>query len=112
MMAKPLTARQAEVLEIICESIGERGIAPTLAEIGLRMGGISRVSVLDHLRALERKGAIAREPRLARSITVLDEKFRCEFDLALKLADALLENARLRAENEELRTTLGIREEA
>jgi len=39
------------------------------------VGGISRPSVLDHLRALERKGAIRRKPRESRAIEVLDRDY-------------------------------------
>ena len=68
----PYTEKQHLALEIIRQTIEERGIAPTLEEIGFEMGGITRVAVLDHLRALERKGAIRRKAREARSIVILD----------------------------------------
>ncbi|MEE8105165.1 MAG: transcriptional repressor LexA [Planctomycetota bacterium] len=70
------TARQRETLECIRDSLIERGIAPTLGELAEQLGGIARVSVLDHLRALERKGAIARKARESRAIEILDEEFR------------------------------------
>jgi repressor LexA len=66
------TVRQQQVLEFVRATLEERGIAPTLEEIATDLGGISRVSVLDHLRALERKGAIRRKQREARAITILD----------------------------------------
>jgi repressor LexA len=69
------TAKQREVLKIIRRSVEERGIAPTLGEIGDELGGITRVAVLDHLRALERKGAIRRRPRERRAIVILDPDF-------------------------------------
>ena len=69
------TARQHEVLDFIRRTQEERGIAPTLEEIGAELGGISRVSVLDHLRALERKGAIRRKARESRAIEILDREF-------------------------------------
>jgi repressor LexA len=69
------TAKQREVLKIIRRSVEERGIAPTLGEIGAELGGITRVAVLDHLRALERKGAIRRRPRERRAIEILDPDF-------------------------------------
>ena len=70
------TEKQHLALEIIRQTIEERGFAPTLEEIGFEMGGITRVAVLDHLRALERKGAIRRKPREARSIEILDPDHR------------------------------------
>jgi len=69
------TARQRQVLEFIRATIDERGIAPTLEEIATDLGGISRVSALDHLRALERKGAIRRRARERRAIEILDPEF-------------------------------------
>lgn len=75
-MRRTYTARQQEVLEVIRDTILERRIAPTLEEIGEELGGITRVAVLDHLRALERKGAIRRRPRESRAIEILDPEYR------------------------------------
>jgi repressor LexA len=70
------TERQQQVLQFVRSTLEERGIAPTLEEIATDLGGISRVSVLDHLRALERKGAIKRRQREARAIEILDPDYR------------------------------------
>jgi len=69
------TVKQQRVLEIVRDTIVERGLAPTLEEIGGHMGGISRVAVLDHLRALERKGAVKRKPRESRAIEIIDPDY-------------------------------------
>ena len=69
------TVRQREVLLFIKATLEERGVAPTLEEIGESLGGITRVAVLDHLRALERKNAIRRRSREARAIEVLDRDY-------------------------------------
>ena len=69
------TERQRDVMESIQRCVEERGIAPTLEEIGQELGGISRVAVLDHLRALEKKSAIRRRSREARAIEILDPAF-------------------------------------
>ncbi|MHC4956161.1 MAG: transcriptional repressor LexA [Planctomycetota bacterium] len=69
------TVKQQRTLEIVRDMLIDRGLAPTLEEIGSQMGGISRVAVLDHLRALERKGAIRRRPRESRAIEILDPKY-------------------------------------
>jgi repressor LexA len=69
------TVRQRDVLLFIKATLEERGIAPTLEEIGESLGGITRVAVLDHLRALERKGAIKRRFREARAIEILDRDY-------------------------------------
>src|SRR5438067_7122916 len=66
-----LTARQKEVLEFIQESISGRGYPPTLREIGERMGIRSTNGVNDHLKALEKKGYLAREDLKSRALRPL-----------------------------------------
>ncbi len=66
-----LTDRQKEVLEFIQESIGNRGYPPTLREIGERMGIRSTNGVNDHLKALEKKGYLAREDLKSRALRPL-----------------------------------------
>ncbi|MDZ7684145.1 MAG: hypothetical protein U5O39_03365 [Gammaproteobacteria bacterium] len=67
----PLTRRQREVLEFIVDHIDRRGWPPTCLEIaeGLSIG--SQNAVRDHCARLDRKGAIARSPGVARGIRVL-----------------------------------------
>ncbi|MHC4933408.1 MAG: transcriptional repressor LexA, partial [Planctomycetota bacterium] len=69
------TAKQRQVLQFIRRSFEDLGIAPTLEEIAYELGGITRVAVLDHLRALERKGAIQRRARECRAIEILDPDY-------------------------------------
>src|SRR5262245_35760581 len=66
-----LTDRQKEVLEFIQESISGRGYPPTLREIGERMGIRSTNGVNDHLKALEKKGYLAREDLKSRALRPL-----------------------------------------
>src|ERR1700754_4773539 len=63
-----LTDRQQQVLKYIKDSITDRGYPPTLREIGARMGIRSTNGVNDHLRALERKGYLAREDMKSRAL--------------------------------------------
>src|SRR5436190_24206805 len=63
-----LTDRQKEVLEFIQESIVGRGYPPTLREIGERLGIRSTNGVNDHLKALEKKGYLAREDLKSRAL--------------------------------------------
>src|ERR1043165_7912631 len=63
-----LTQRQEMVLQYIESSITERGYPPTLREIGNFMGIRSTNGVNDHLRALERKGYLAREDMKSRAL--------------------------------------------
>jgi repressor LexA len=67
-----LTRRQQMVLDFIKSSIDERGYPPTLREIGRHMGIRSTNGVNDHLRALERKGYLAREDMKSRALRPMD----------------------------------------
>jgi len=71
-MSEPgLTDRQKEVLEFIQRSIDGRGYPPTLREIGEHMGIRSTNGVNDHLKALEKKGYLAREDLKSRALRPL-----------------------------------------
>lgn len=65
-----LTSRQREVLEVIRESMGERGYPPSLREIGGAIGLTSTSSVSHHLRALQRAGYLRRDSGRARTVEV------------------------------------------
>jgi repressor LexA len=57
-MSEPLTERQTEILRLIRELTEVSGFPPTRAEIAERMGFRSVNAAEQHLRALERKGAL------------------------------------------------------
>ncbi|MBL8898364.1 MAG: transcriptional repressor LexA [Planctomycetes bacterium] len=65
-----LTPKQLSILRFIQEYFDERGIAPTLDEIAEHCG-VNKVTIHGHLVELEKKGAVVREPRMARSIRVV-----------------------------------------
>ncbi len=74
MMSEPkLTARQRQVYEYIREKILHRGYGPTVREIGEQFSIRSPNGVVCHLRALERKGLISRQPNKSRAIELLRE---------------------------------------
>ncbi len=58
---KELTSRQQQLLTFIGEHLAEVGYPPTIREMADHMGIRSTNGVSDHLKALERKGYIARE---------------------------------------------------
>ena len=69
-----LTRRQAHVLEFIREFIRDHGYSPTLEEVG-EMLGVNRVTIFEHVRALESKNWIRTRKHCSRSIEVVpDEK--------------------------------------
>ncbi|CAN5190067.1 transcriptional repressor LexA [soil metagenome] len=67
-----LTPRQRDVLALIQEVITETGLPPTRAEIATALGFRSANSAEEHLRALERKGAIRLMPGTSRGIQLKD----------------------------------------
>lgn len=71
-MARPLTKRQAAILQFIAQTIQDQGYPPTLAEIGAHFGIRSTNGVTDHLVALERKGYLTRSSK-ARSLHVTEK---------------------------------------
>ena len=68
-----LTPRQTEILDLIRESIAERGSPPTRAEIAAAFGFRSPNAAEEHLKALARKGAIELLPGSSRGIRLLEE---------------------------------------
>jgi repressor LexA len=56
--AEPLTERQGEILKLIRDLTESSGFPPTRAEIAAKMGFRSVNAAEQHLRALERKGAL------------------------------------------------------
>jgi repressor LexA len=67
---KDLTPRQAEILQLIREAIESSGFPPTRADICRVLGFRSPNAAEEHLRALERKGAIEILDGTARGIVL------------------------------------------
>jgi repressor LexA len=67
-----LTERQSEILKLIRELTEVSGFPPTRAEIAERMGFRSVNAAEQHLRALEKKGAIEISAGASRGIRVRD----------------------------------------
>lgn len=63
-----LTARQAQVLELIKSHIDDTGYPPTRADIARELGFRSPNAAEEHLKALARKGAIEIIPGASRGI--------------------------------------------
>jgi repressor LexA len=68
-----LTQRQLEVYEFIRDKIQNRGYGPTVREIGEQFEIKSPNGVMCHLKALEKKGLIIREPNMSRAIQISPE---------------------------------------
>lgn len=68
-----LTVRQREIYEFIRGKIQNRGYGPTVREIGIEFKIKSPNGVMCHLKALQKKGLIHREPNMSRAIQLLDD---------------------------------------
>ncbi|RLA47535.1 MAG: LexA repressor [Gammaproteobacteria bacterium] len=70
-MTQGLTARQAQILELIQQSIAESGYPPTRAEIAKKFGFRSANAAEEHLRALARKGFVEITKGASRGIRLI-----------------------------------------
>jgi len=70
MSAAP-TLRQMEIAEFLSAELQRRGVMPTQREIANRFQFASVNSVRSHIRLMERKGMLAREPGKARSLRLI-----------------------------------------
>ena len=68
------TDRQIAIMEFLQRFRRMRGVSPTLEEIAESFG-VSKVTVYDHVRQLEKKGALRKEPHKARALQILDPNF-------------------------------------
>ncbi len=68
-----LTERQQEILLYIKEQVREKGYPPSVREIGDAVGLRSSSTVHGHLKRLESKGYIRRDPTKPRAIEILDD---------------------------------------
>lgn len=69
-MAAGITKRQQSVLDCIEDCIREKGYGPTVRELCQSLGLSSPSTVHVHLKALENKGFIKRDPLKSRSIAL------------------------------------------
>jgi len=71
-LKKELTDRQRAILEYIRRQVGDRGMAPTIREIGRQFAIASTNGVRTHLTALARKGYIKKHDHLSRGLELID----------------------------------------
>lgn len=69
-MIHKLTDRQNDIFSFIVSFLSERGFPPSIREIGASFR-IAPSSVLDHLKAIERKGFIRRIHSKQRCLEIL-----------------------------------------
>jgi repressor LexA len=68
-----LTDKQKEVYEFIKHQISSKGFGPSLREIMAKLGYKSPTVVAFHVKALEKKGLIRRQPHMWRSLRLVKE---------------------------------------
>ena len=66
-----LTSRQREIYQFIRGKIQGRGYGPTVREIGNEFEITSPNGVMCHLKALQNKGLIHREPNMSRAVELM-----------------------------------------
>jgi repressor LexA len=89
-----VTKKQRAVYEFIREKIRGRGYGPTVREIGKNFDISSPNGVVCHLKALEKKGLITREPNMSRAIQLAAEPIREKgLPLAGQIAAGVLHEA-------------------
>ena len=69
-----LTKRQARILQVIRDSIAERGYPPSMREVGAAVDLASPSSVAHQMRALTDKGYLRRDPRRPRALVVVEDQ--------------------------------------
>lgn len=70
-MVEGLTDRQRQVLELIGETVGDRGYPPSVREVCEALGLASSSTVHSHFQALQKKGYIKIDPTKPRAIEIL-----------------------------------------
>jgi repressor LexA len=71
LMGNKLSVRQSAILDFIQQTTDERGYPPTVREIGEAVGLKSSSTVHAHLKQLEKKGYIRRDPTKPRAIEII-----------------------------------------
>lgn len=70
---RPLTPRQAEILQLLKDYQANSGMPPTRAEIATQLGFKSANAAEEHLKALAKKGFIEMMPGTSRGIRLIEE---------------------------------------
>ena len=101
-----LTPRQREIYNFIRSKIQGRGYGPTVREIGVHFQIKSPNGVMCHLKALQKKGLIHREPNMSRAIQLLEDPVNAHH-MGLKLIGRIADGQPIEAveQHEELTFT-------
>jgi len=89
--ATGLTPRQRAILDVIRETVEQRGYPPSVREIGEGVGLTSPSSVAHQLGTLERLGYLRRDPNRPRALVVADPAELPSAESGLRAVDGLAE---------------------
>jgi len=76
MIERGTTEKQLRILDVIREFTAEMGYPPSVREIGERVGLSSSSTVQSHLKTLERRGLLRRDPTKPRALVPADMVLR------------------------------------
>jgi repressor LexA len=76
MIDRGTTEKQLRILDVIREFTAEMGYPPSVREIGERVGLSSSSTVQSHLKTLERRGLLRRDPTKPRALVPVDMVLR------------------------------------
>ena len=76
MIDRGTTEKQLRILDVIREFTAEMGYPPSVREIGERVGLSSSSTVQSHLKTLERRGRLRRDPTKPRALVPADMVLR------------------------------------
>lgn len=86
MQGAKLSKRQAAIYEFICSYTEGHGYPPSVREIGTAVGLASPSTVHMHLKVLEERGLISRNPKKPRTIEVVGPSREGSADVPARLA--------------------------
>lgn len=69
------TPRQLRIMEIIHEVRKKHGYSPTYEELGRRLGGLNRVTIMQHVHKIINKGGLRKIGNGARALLPIDPRF-------------------------------------
>ncbi|MCL1914081.1 MAG: transcriptional repressor LexA [Eubacteriaceae bacterium] len=77
-MSGKATLIQEKILDFIKEEVRKKGYAPSVREIGAAVGLSSSSSVHGHLKSLEKKGYVRRDPKKPRALVLAGQNVLLE----------------------------------
>ncbi|MFH2003106.1 MAG: HTH domain-containing protein, partial [Planctomycetota bacterium] len=69
------TEKQLQIINFIKAFIEDKGVSPTLEEIA-QYFNVSKITIYEHIAALEKKGALKKSKNRARSIELISSEER------------------------------------